>query len=468
MSASWQPDDLGAAAEPVGRLGAHALSSGNVTVRVGGVRDAAHLDGLLRAMRAIRGVGGVRLRATEPVRSPVVVLNATRPIALASELRSELGRQVTSCVFVDGEIRLELDGTAPDPSPRRRRGADQRPGDGPPRARPRASHHRPPPGLGTRPAPNTGASDGVPRPAPGSWPDAEERGTGTATPPGAPITPPGESSARPAPAPGPDAGAGAGAAADAGAPGRGPADDDALRRAIDDIGSLSVLTFDTGLRFVRTAGAMHERYDHATQDLLGRRPDEIVDAATWETLRPGYEGALVGRTTTVDTPSPDGRRRYRATFRPLVEGRRIVGGSVALVDVTDVRREERRLEELRDVFASSFDGSPVGQALLSPDGRWMRVNPALERLLDLEAGALVGHAVHDVVLPREREREAELLESVRTGERDGFDLDTQVVRGGGDVVGVRLRVTAIRTREATLRGFFAHLAPTRTWADPAD
>lgn len=174
---------------------------------------------------------------------------------------------------------------------------------------------------------------------------------------------------------------------------------------------------------------------------------------------PGYEGALAGRTTTLDTPSPDGRRRYQATFRPIRLEQGIVGGSVTLVDVTDVRREERRLEELRDVFASSFDGSPAGQGLLSPETRWMRVNPALERLLHLGAGALVDRPFPDLVLPRERDRAAELLRTVAAGERHEFALDVPVVRGDGDVLDAHLGVSAIRTREGTLRGFFAHVTP---------
>lgn len=409
VSASWQPDDLGEAADPVGRLGAHALSSGDVTVRIGGVRDAAHLDALIGAMRGIRGIGGVRLRATEPIHSPVVVLNATRPIALASELRSELGRQVTSCVFVDGEIELELDGTAPDPAPRRPRRTDRRGAladDGPPlRPRPRPSRHRPPDGLGVRP------------------------GTGGATP--------------------------------------GPADDDVLRRAVDEVDSLAVLAFDADLRFVRAAGALHERHDRGTSELLGRRPDELVDAASWQVLRPGYEGALAGQVTTLDTPSLDGRRLYRATFRPTRAGDRVVGGSVTLLDVTDVRREERRLEELRDVLASCFEGTPTGQAIISPEIRFMRVNPALERLLRLDATALVDRPVPDVVLPRERERVEGLLRALAAGERVDLRVDVPVVLGDGEVLDAHVGVTAIRTREGALRGFFAHLAPVVDWTTSA-
>ena len=433
------------AGAPIDRLSAATLSSGAVVVHVDGVRDGAHLDGLVRSMRAIPGVGGVRLRADGTVHSPVVVLTTTRPVAIASELRTGLGRQVVSCDLVDGRIELALEGAGPPRSRPSRARRDHRavsdagPGRPGPRARP--TDHRPPPGLGARPVP------GADRPPP----------AGPGDPGGPPPDAPEPESPR-ASAPPPS-----------GAPGPPPPTADAveegLRRAIDAIDSLSVLTFDTELRFVRAAGAMHDRHDHRSSDLIGRRPIDIVGPEGWRTLAPGYEGALRGRTTTLETPSPDGRRRYEATFRPLQQGRLIVGGTVTLLDVTAVRRDERRLDELRDVFASAFDRSPIGQALLSPEAHWMRVNEPLRRILGRTDEQLVGAPLADATHPEDLETEERLLHAVRIGDEDGYDVEKRVLRPDGSTVEVHARMTAVRTREARLRGFIAHVGPRAGWAD---
>jgi PAS domain S-box-containing protein len=232
--------------------------------------------------------------------------------------------------------------------------------------------------------------------------------------------------------------------------------------AIDAVDSLSVLTFDTGLRLVRVAGAMLLRGDGATA-LVGHHPRELVDDEAWARLAPGYEGALAGRTTVVETPSLDGQRWYEATFRPIVSEGHVVGGTATFVDVTAERRDERRLDELREVLAACFDHSPVGQALLSPDGELMRVNAALRRLVDRTDEHLVGANVRDLTHPDDREREDALLRSVRGGERDGYDVDKRIFRGDGATLAVHAQVTAIRTREATLRGFIAHVDDAAHW-----
>jgi PAS domain S-box-containing protein len=380
---------------PIDRLGAAALRSGSLPVRLHGVRDAAHLDGLIGILGGIRGVDDVRLCAYESIHSPVLVLHATRPIALAAELRTELGRQLSSCALVDGRLEVQLDGAAKSPPPtgvRRTKGT---------------------PGIWARPA-TAGTT-----PSRAGEPDDH--------------------------------------AALAGAVGA-----DGVRQAIDAIDGLSVLAFDRELRFVRASGAVRDRPDQGT-DLLGRRPIDIVGASAWPALAPGYEGALAGRTTTLDARSPDGQRRYEATFRPLFDGPRIIGGTVTLLDVTVLRRDERMLAELREVFASSFDHSPLGQALLSPEGQWMRVNAALRRLVDRSDESLVGTYLHELTHHDDRAEEERLLQAVRTGERDGYDVRKRVVRGDGQIIDVHARLRAIRTDLARLRGFIVHVDALDRW-----
>ncbi|MEV4420042.1 PAS domain-containing protein [Patulibacter sp. NPDC049589] len=430
--ATWPPmsSRRGAAdtpGDPLVRLGAAALSSGEVVVRVGGVRSRAQLDAVAAAVRGIRGIGDVRVGPWADRGRAELVLRTTRPVALAGELRRVLGRELRSCVAVDGRLELQLE-----PSGRH-------PADARPEAR-TGEHHAVPGALSAHQ--RTRAVPPFPTRPPGAArPDAGRR----TTRPGAAPPPAGSA--------GPDA------------PGSRPAgpEHDGVREALDGIGSLSILTFDTDLRFVRAAGALHDRHEHDWSALRGRRPHEIVSPAIWRTLEPGYTGVLHGRTTTLDTPSPDGRRRYEATFRPLVVDGRVTGGTVTLLDVTAERQDGQRLDELRDVLAASFDGAPTGQALLSPEGDWVRVNAPLRRLLAHTDGSLLGTAVLDVVHPDDRGRASELVRAVQAGDRDGFDLETRMLRGDGTSVTVHARLSAVRTREALLRGLFAHVAERDHW-----
>jgi PAS domain S-box-containing protein len=60
-----------------------------------------------------------------------------------------------------------------------------------------------------------------------------------------------------------------------------------------------------------------------------------------------------------------------------------------------------RLAESEDHFRLVFEHSGVGMALFAPDGRFLRVNPALTRFLGYDSGELQGRSLRDLAHPDE-------------------------------------------------------------------
>jgi len=79
------------------------LSAGAVDVMIGPVRDLADLDALENRILALHSVEAVTVMAFEG-RDVLVKIEIERPLPLASMLRSELGRPVSSCRLVEGRI----------------------------------------------------------------------------------------------------------------------------------------------------------------------------------------------------------------------------------------------------------------------------------------------------------------------------------------------------------------------------
>ncbi|MDX6643369.1 MAG: hypothetical protein QOD76_1331, partial [Solirubrobacteraceae bacterium] len=76
----------------------------------------------------------------------------------------------------------------------------------------------------------------------------------------------------------------------------------------------------------------------------------------------------------------------------------LVFGTVLIVGLL-VRRLTESLRESDVRFQLGFEASHIGLALITPDGRWMRVNPALCEFLGRPADELVGAPVADFVHP---------------------------------------------------------------------
>ena len=70
-----------------------------------------------------------------------------------------------------------------------------------------------------------------------------------------------------------------------------------------------------------------------------------------------------------------------------------------MVDITERKRVEEALQEAEQRFRVAFDDAPIGIALLTPEGRWSHVNPALCSMLGYEEAELRERTVFDLTHP---------------------------------------------------------------------
>ena len=78
----------------------------------------------------------------------------------------------------------------------------------------------------------------------------------------------------------------------------------------------------------------------------------------------------------------------------------LLGSGVALLVLLcgkRLRRTKRHLAASEDQFRLLFERGGVGMALLSPDGDFLQVNPALLQMLGYSASELVGRHLLDVM-----------------------------------------------------------------------
>ena len=189
-----------------------------------------------------------------------------------------------------------------------------------------------------------------------------------------------------------------------------------LRLAADGIGSLlSGLTTHTPVgifisdasgacRFVNTrwcelAGLS---FDEALGDGWAQalHPDDAVRvAAEWE------EAASAGRDSTISYRflHRDGSVSWIEGYASAFHGAEgeLVGWVGSCLDVSAYREADQALSRERELFRVAFDGAPVGMALIGPDGRFLRVNAALCRLLGYSAGELLQHGHRQIAHPDE-------------------------------------------------------------------
>jgi diguanylate cyclase (GGDEF)-like protein/PAS domain S-box-containing protein len=107
----------------------------------------------------------------------------------------------------------------------------------------------------------------------------------------------------------------------------------------------------------------------------------------------------------------------------------------------------RAAEELRDAeerFRRAFDDAAIGMALVSLDGRWLRVNRALARLTGYSEEQLTGLRFRDITHPDYHQSDIEALRQLVSGERTIFQTEKRYIHAEGQSVWAQLSVSVVR------------------------
>jgi diguanylate cyclase (GGDEF)-like protein/PAS domain S-box-containing protein len=98
---------------------------------------------------------------------------------------------------------------------------------------------------------------------------------------------------------------------------------------------------------------------------------------------------------------------------------------------------ERRLR-------ATVEHSPVGTAVLTPDGLFVQANATMCKLLGRTGPQMHGLTLADVTHRDDVEREATSLARLVRGETESYDIEKRLVRPGGDCLWARVTVSSVR------------------------
>jgi PAS domain S-box-containing protein len=195
----------------------------------------------------------------------------------------------------------------------------------------------------------------------------------------------------------------------------------------------------------------------AYRKMLGYGDDELR-SLTYVDLTPGpwhaMEQRIVERQVLERLYSGVYEKEYRRkdgtvfpvelrTYLIIEEGRPV--GMWALVrDITERKRTEEALAASEDLFRVAFEGAPTGMALVAPDGRPLRVNPALCDMLGYPSARLLAGRWADFTHPEDVEPTIRGLERIRATPGASGRMEKRYVRADGSVFWADVTTRAVR------------------------
>ncbi|MCE3233935.1 MAG: hypothetical protein K0Q50_115 [Vampirovibrio sp.] len=105
--------------------------------------------------------------------------------------------------------------------------------------------------------------------------------------------------------------------------------------------------------------------------------------------------------------------------------------------------------ERLDIYRNAFNRAVVGKAVVTPDGKWVMVNPAFCEMMGYSESELLGRYFTEITHPDDKCVNLHLLHRVAKGEINSLDLEKRYIHKSGRIVNARLRISRVQDKDGT-------------------
>ena len=121
--------------------------------------------------------------------------------------------------------------------------------------------------------------------------------------------------------------------------------------------------------------------------------------------------------------------------------------SGAMTDITDRKATETALRRSEEQFRSAFQSTTIGMAIVSFDGKFLRVNPALCALFGYSEQDLVNTDIQALTHSEDQQDTETRFDLFKSGEASSYQFEKRYIRANGAVMWGSLSVGIVRDDE---------------------
>lgn len=239
-----------------------------------------------------------------------------------------------------------------------------------------------------------------------------------------------------------------------------------LKRAIDASSDLVWIADRVdGMQLITYASETADRVcGYSAEELTGRNPIEVfggvkdVDERNSKRFEDAilrgeaFSGELLNRTK-------DGRVYWTRLELVPVTGEDGETSCVAGIarDVTIERDYQAALEQSEEQFRQAMQYSPIGMALLSPDGRWLEVNKAVCEIFGYTEAELLTTDFQTMTHPEDLKGDLENVQRLLDGEIKSYFMEKRYVNKGGETIWCQLSVSLVLNEDDSPKYFISQI-----------
>lgn len=126
-------------------------------------------------------------------------------------------------------------------------------------------------------------------------------------------------------------------------------------------------------------------------------------------------------------------------------------------DITERKLADEALIESEERFSSAFEFAPIGIALVSLNGRWLKVNRALSNLIGYSEQELQAQTFQDVTHPDDLAADLNYVNQILKGEINSYQTEKRYVHKSGHIVWVLLSVSLVKDSHGKPQYFISQI-----------
>ena len=127
------------------------------------------------------------------------------------------------------------------------------------------------------------------------------------------------------------------------------------------------------------------------------------------------------------------------------------------LDITELKRTEQALQQSETQFRSAMEYSAIGMALVAPDGRWLKVNPALCRFFGYAEDELLATDFQTITHPDDLDSDLHYVQQILCGDIAAYQMEKRYRHKTGDYIWGLLSVSLVRQADGEPHYFISQI-----------
>ncbi len=126
-------------------------------------------------------------------------------------------------------------------------------------------------------------------------------------------------------------------------------------------------------------------------------------------------------------------------------------------DITQQKLLQESLQKSETEFRNAFEYSPIGIALVSPEGKWLRVNRKVCEILGYDKDELMNLTFQDITHPDDLDLNLNNVKKMLTGEIETYQMEKRYFNKNGNIVWVLLAVSLVKDKNGKPLHFISQI-----------